>query len=416
MSLLTEIRSDFSRSKGGLPLFSALSALSFLSSVDIAWAGTSEIAGYNPFIVTPIKAWNGTQWSTQAYTGVDGYLWGANWPFSDVSNQAHEDEPLTGVRLKVGEVINSIQGIRAAGALRRHGGLEGSEVFVTWPSNEVLVRIFGTCSTWFGGHIGQISFQTDRGRVMGPYGLGVGSGSNGGNRVPFSISAPPGCSITGFIGRTSYRYEAPAGPDSPESKISGLGIIYGNPWNSKLQQWLSYSNLIINGGFEDTGAGGGRLFGSGGEVLFFEKNYLKGWTAIGRNYIEVGRPSSYGVGGATGMNVVELDGHGRGLALGGNIDFWSDGFYQDVKTTAFRNYTLSVDLACRANTAPASNAVDIWWRGARIATVQPRSTSLQTYNFSVQGSGGNDRLEFRENVHSYYNDGAGGMIDNVTLR
>jgi hypothetical protein len=86
MSLLTQIRSDFSRSKGGLRLFSALSALSFLSSVDVAWAGTSEIAGYSPFIVTPINAWNGTQWSAQAYTGVDGYLWGANWPFSDVSN------------------------------------------------------------------------------------------------------------------------------------------------------------------------------------------------------------------------------------------------------------------------------------------------------------------------------------------
>jgi hypothetical protein len=44
---------------------------------------------------------------------------------------------------------------------------------------------------------------------------------------------------------------------------------------------------------------------------------------------------------------------------------------------------------------------------------RPTSTSWQTYSFTVIGSGGLDRLEFREPFGD--NSGAGGLIDDVSL-
>jgi hypothetical protein len=332
-------------------------------------------------------------------------IYGDDFVFSDASNQAHNDEPLTGVKLRVGGaggrgaiygVIRSIQGVTASRNLEAHGALDGREISVTWPSDEVLVRVFGNYGTGWDGDIGGISFETNKGRVLGPYGGSYrGSPPAGeitGGGATFDFSAPPGQAITGFIGRKNPIALGKVGLENVVPKLLNLGVVYGPA-----------GNLIINGDFEE----------SGGEALtLFVSNHLKGWTAIGRNRIEVGAPSNYGVRGATGMKVVELDGYGQATGL----DVWSDGFYQDVKTTAGKTYTLSVDLARREGTLVASNAVEIWWRGTRLTTVRPNSTSLVTYVFSVQGSGGKDRLEFRENVQSFHNDSAGGIIDNVTLR
>ena len=141
------------------------------------------------------------------------------------------------------------------------------------------------------------------------------------------------------------------------------------------------TNLIVNGSFE---------------------NGSTGWTGDG-DTIEVGLATSYGSTGATGTHVVELDANKCGAA----------GFYQNVQTSAGQVYELAVDLGLRAGTAASTNTVEVWWAGAKIATIDPTSTALTTYTFSVKGTGGADRLEFHEQTGD--DDGLGGMIDNVRL-
>lgn len=147
------------------------------------------------------------------------------------------------------------------------------------------------------------------------------------------------------------------------------------------------SNLVVNGSFEQR---------SGGAVL--------GWTGLG-DVIEVGGASAYGVTGANGSNVVELDANRTGTS--------GTGLYQDILTEAGRSYQLSVDLASKAGSSSSTNTVEVWWNGTRIASIDPTSTTLKTYSFKVTGTGGADRLSFREQACD--DDGVGGIIDNVRL-
>ena len=148
-------------------------------------------------------------------------------------------------------------------------------------------------------------------------------------------------------------------------------------------------NLITNGSFENLNCG-----------------VPVGWCGLG-DVIEAGAASAYGVTGATGATVVELDARYTASLLGGT------GLYQDVKTTAGQTYQLSVDVAARACTKLSTNTVEVWWNNTRIATIDPTSTALKTYSFSVTGTGANDRLSFREQCGD--DDGVGGIIDNVKL-
>ena len=141
------------------------------------------------------------------------------------------------------------------------------------------------------------------------------------------------------------------------------------------------TNLVCNGSFE-----------SG----------TTGWTGSG-DEVEVNTATSYGVTGATGAKVAELDANSCGTT----------GFYQAIQTTAKQTYELSVDIAARAGTALATSTVEVFWAGSKIATIDPTSTAMKTYSFTVTGTGGADKLEFRGQAGD--DDGKGGIIDNVKL-
>jgi hypothetical protein len=115
---------------------------------------------------------------------------------------------------------------------------------------------------------------------------------------------------------------------------------------------VSGTNLIVNGSFE-----------SG----------TTGWTGYGDS-IEVGTAGAYGVSAVTGAMVAELDAN----CVGSNT-----GFYQNVATVAGQTYQLTVDLAQRAGYAASTNTVEVWWEGAKIATIDPASTALTKYSFTV---------------------------------
>ncbi len=141
------------------------------------------------------------------------------------------------------------------------------------------------------------------------------------------------------------------------------------------------TNLINNGSFE-----------SG----------TTGWTGNG-DTVEVNTAGAFGVTGATGSKVAELDANSCGVG----------GFYQHVATTVGQAYQLSVDIAARSGTALATNTVEVYWAGKKIATIDPTSTTMKTYTFDVVGTSTSDRLEFREQAGD--DDSVGGIIDNVRL-
>lgn len=149
-------------------------------------------------------------------------------------------------------------------------------------------------------------------------------------------------------------------------------------------------NLLVNGSFEAStvSAGSWAAFSS-----------VPGWTAIAGGTIELWNNLN-GVRATDGVNFGELD------YLGAR-----DGFYQTVKTVAGQSYELSFDA--RTRFPGSSNDIEVLWNNSVIATIPP-GNSWDTYNFAVTGTGGQDRLTFRE-TSSQSVDGLGALYDNVSL-
>lgn len=284
------------------------------------------------------------------------------------NDNAASTQQLTSINLRTGWWIDAIQGVNNNGPLAVHGGIGGGPVTVTWPANEYLVGIQGN----YGTYIGKISFVTNTGRVLGPYGAGLG----GNNLFSFNYTVPTGNAITGFSGRSA-------------SFVNALGVAY-----AKIATTPTPTNdLVVNGSFETPS--------TGTAVGFYST--ITGWTGI-TDSLEIGPATAYGVGGASGQQVVELD---------ANIQGQNTGFYQLINTTANQNYQLAVDVAARAGTVLATNSVEVWWRNQYLATIDPTTSTFKTYSFSVLGSGGADRLEFREQAGD--DNSLGGIVDNVRL-
>ena len=109
-----------------------------------------------------------------------------------------------------------------------------------------------------------------------------------------------------------------------------------------------------------------------------------------------------GVDATNGKNFGELDYLGA-----------QDGFYQDVKTVAGQNYDLSFDARSRPGFTSTTTSMEVLWNGSVVATVPP-GNSWQNYDFTVVGTGGQDRLTFRE-LAGQSGDGLGALYDNVAL-
>ena len=161
-------------------------------------------------------------------------------------------------------------------------------------------------------------------------------------------------------------------------------------------------NLLTNGSFEDVGmADGIQTLASGTWKNFLT---LPGWTS-NANGIEVRNNVS---GSAQhGSNFVELDTTRNSIAM------------QSLSTVAGTMYELSFYFAARPGTASRpsdTNNIAVFWNDVLLGT----STGIGSgtvhnwlrYSFSVLGTGGNDKLEFRAAGTS---DSYGGSLDNVSL-
>ena len=90
-----------------------------------------------------------------------------------------------------------------------------------------------------------------------------------------------------------------------------------------------------------------------------------------------------------------------------------DGLHQTVKTTAGQTYDLSFDARSRPDFAGLNPAIEVLWNDKVVATV-PSGSDWKAHHFSVTGTGGQDRLTFREPSRGAA-DGHGALYDNVSL-
>ncbi len=149
--------------------------------------------------------------------------------------------------------------------------------------------------------------------------------------------------------------------------------------------------LLVDGGFEQAKVGAGTW-------SHFEK--VGGWKSD--TGVEVWGKNFNGVKATEGNQVAELD-----------FDTRKSNLYQDVKTEAGVEYVFSFDFAKRADSKSGSDTIVVFWNGEKIASVDPTSTNWSKAEFKVLGTGGSDRIEFREDASD--NDSYGGLIDNASL-
>ncbi len=154
----------------------------------------------------------------------------------------------------------------------------------------------------------------------------------------------------------------------------------------------SGTNLIVNGSFEALDIASNNDYTS-----------MSGWTASSGVMQLIDNAASGSFGGALasdGSQFVEMDAQGS-----------VDAFFQNVQTEAGVQYTLGLDAAARSG--QATNTIQIYWNNVLVSSVNPTSTSFQSYEFTVTGTGGLDKLEFRELAGE--NNGFGGLLDNISL-
>jgi hypothetical protein len=168
----------------------------------------------------------------------------------------------------------------------------------------------------------------------------------------------------------------------------------GNPTTPGNPVTPNGSNLLVNGSFEATPT----AVASGGWGGF---NNIAGWTALTGGTIELWNNAN-GVRATNGSNFGELDYLGA-----------QDGFYQDVRTEKGRAYDLSFDACSRPGFTSSTTTMEVLWNGNVVASVPPGS-DWQSYHFKVVGTGGADRLTFREPANQG-GDGLGALYDNVSL-
>jgi Ca2+-binding RTX toxin-like protein len=119
--------------------------------------------------------------------------------------------------------------------------------------------------------------------------------------------------------------------------------------------------------------------------------------------IEIWGKDFLGVKATDGDKIVELD-----------SDRQFSRIWQDVTTEKGQIYHFTFDYAARGGTKLATNSIEVYWNGELVGTFDPASTAWAKGELELVGTGGLDRLEFREQMGD--NDSLGGLIDNVSLK
>ncbi|MCH2164734.1 MAG: Hint domain-containing protein [Marinovum sp.] len=170
-------------------------------------------------------------------------------------------------------------------------------------------------------------------------------------------------------------------------------------------------DCIHGGGGDDVLHGG---YGTGGNLLtngeLNDDSHTSGWTPQGdqdgwtndQGGIETWADGFLGFSGGDGGTIVELDRHAG----------QQDNLYQDIKTEEDQEYTIEFDAAARGGAE--GDSVEVYWNGEHVGTVKPdEAGDFNTYAFTVTGTGGMDRLEFREDATQ--DNGYGPLLNDISL-
>lgn len=158
---------------------------------------------------------------------------------------------------------------------------------------------------------------------------------------------------------------------------------------------LAHASLLTNGSFEQPGSTAWNHFTNG---------QVPGWKTDGGEVIEIGKPIVYGVTGADGSNVAELDSTSN-IALSQTVQLTA-GHYDFSFLFAKRG----VNLEGRpTNTCD----FDVLWNHVLIGSVSPTSSTFQEMHFLVTAATGTNTVTFHGTGAS---DGMGALIDRADLQ
>lgn len=172
-----------------------------------------------------------------------------------------------------------------------------------------------------------------------------------------------------------------------DDTINGAG---GNDLIVGATGFKAGQELLVDGSFESARVGAGTW-------TWFKQ--VGGWqsdTGVevwGKNFIKTA---------SNGDKLMELD-----------FDNRQSKVWQDVKTEAGQEYSFSFDASARPGTSLSTNTINVFWNDKLVGTVNP-GANWQSSTFKFVGTGGTDRIEFRESGNQ--NDSYGGLIDNVSLK
>lgn len=155
---------------------------------------------------------------------------------------------------------------------------------------------------------------------------------------------------------------------------------------------LETPELLIDGSFESA---------SVGNNTWTRQAAVGGWRSDSQ--IEVWGKNFYGLKATDGNKMAELD-----------FDTKASNIYQDVQTEKGTEYTFSFDYMKRPDSKMGSDTILVYWNNELVGKVEPSKSDWSNASFKVTGTGGTDRIEFRE--ESADNDSYGGLVDNASLK
>ena len=154
---------------------------------------------------------------------------------------------------------------------------------------------------------------------------------------------------------------------------------------------VSSANIVKNGSFEAVS------YGNGWKTM--KNDGVAGGWYTEQDVIEIGAASVYGVKGQDGKQVLELDAKANAKVS------------QKLATTTSR-YSVTFSAALRNKVAASSQGGDLYWNNVKVGSFLPSSTTMQSYSFTVLGTG-HDKISF---VGTGKSDSYGSLIDNVSVQ
>ncbi|MBS1713185.1 MAG: PEP-CTERM sorting domain-containing protein [Armatimonadetes bacterium] len=158
---------------------------------------------------------------------------------------------------------------------------------------------------------------------------------------------------------------------------------------------VAHAQSIQNGSFENPPVGAWDYFSNG---------QVANWSIGGGSKAEIGKSVCYGVTGADGINVTELDSD-RNTAITQSVDL-AAGTYDLSFLFAKRGVNLEYKPTDTCD-------FDVLWNGGSVAYVTPTDSTMTRMHLNVLATAGTNTVTFRGRGTS---DGYGAILDGVGLQ